>query len=66
MRAICIVSVYSTAKSTYLYSLAGNIPHIVVISYSAGVYPLPASGQPCQARPKTEARPAGLLGSLIR
>jgi hypothetical protein len=25
---------------------------------------LPASGRPCQARPKTEAEPAGLLGSL--
>jgi hypothetical protein len=30
MRAICIVSVYSTAKSTYLYSLAGNLPHFLI------------------------------------
>jgi hypothetical protein len=32
MRAICTISVYSTVKFTYLYSLASNLPHIAVIS----------------------------------
>jgi hypothetical protein len=32
MRIICILPVYSRAKSTYLYSLAGTRPHVVVVS----------------------------------
>ena len=32
MGAICILLAHPTAKSTYLYSLAGNLPHMVVIS----------------------------------
>jgi hypothetical protein len=32
MRTICILPVYSIAKSTHLYFLTGTLPHMAVIS----------------------------------
>src|SRR3954451_9335305 len=62
VRAICIVSVYLPIATLWqaIFPIEQSFPN------SAGAYPLPGSGRPSQARPKTEARPAGLLGSLTR
>ena len=51
--------VYSTVKSTHLYSLAGNF---LIWQVST---PLPASNKPSPGRPKVEAGPGLPLGNTV-